>query len=532
MTTAAAPTPAPTVVRPPRLVRLRRLLGPAGGPWVLVVVAVGVLLRLAPMVAQLPFTHNPDESRSINAIGLMVDAPTTDTTVYSYPALMFNLEAATLAVWDAVVGAAAEPLAFSSPGATRTVDQAAVVLMRSLGLAASTATMLLAAVLARRVSGRDAAALLAAALVAVNPLDVRLGATVTPDPFAGALATAAVLAAVALAERLTTRRVLVAGALVGLATAAKFNAVLVAAAPAAAVGLHRLGGRRTAALLGTAGGAAVVAFVVASPQTVLDLDTYWFWFRREQEHYRSGHPGYEGGAGWYYLATIGRMVGPVLVAVPALIVADRMVRRRATPVLVAVVVYVGWLATYVTRFDRNMLVVSGALAALAATGLVVAAERWARSWRPAPLLLGAAALAVPGALSARTIVRVEQDPWTAARAFILDAVPAGEQLLVESYGPWLPDEPLVVRGVLRAIDPPLEWYHDEGVSYVVTVDEVRNRYRDADRYPLEHAAYERLLGGTCVMRAFASDEVTIELRRVLPLDSSPTDASAHGSCPP
>lgn len=497
--------------------RAPRRLDLIGGPWVLAVVLVGAFLRLAPMVAQLPFTHNPDESRSINAIALMVDERSLDTTVYSYPSLMFNVEGAVLSLWDATVGSASVPIEYSSPGATRSVDSASIVLMRLVALVASCATIVLAAALANRMSGRRAAALLAAVLVAVNPLDVRLGATVTPDPFAGAFATAALLAAVVLAERLTARRALAAGALVGLAAAAKFNAVLVGVGVVVAVAGHRPGLRRAAALLGAAGAAALVAFAATSPQTLIDIDTYWFWFRREQGHYRLGHPGYEGGAGWYYAATIGRMVGPALLAIPVVVAVDRRLRLRTAPVTVAAVAYIGVLSTYVTRFDRNMLVLSGALAALAAVAVVVGVTRLSGDRR---VVVGVAVLAclVPAGLTVRTLVRVEEDPWTAARDYILDVVPPGAQIVVESYGPWLPPEPLVVRGVLRSIDAPPQWYRDEQVGYLVTVDEVRNRYADADRYPIEHAAYDDLLAGTCVMRTFSSDEFDVELRRVLPLD--------------
>lgn len=503
----------------------RRRLAHVGGPWVLVIVAIGALLRVAPMVAQLPFTHNPDESRSILAIAAMVHERSTDTTVYSYPALMFNVEAAALTVWDATVGSADVPIEFSSPGATRSVNTGAIVLMRVVALLASCATIVLAAALARRMSGRTAAALLAAGLIAVNPLDVRLGATVTPDPFAGAFSTAALLAAVVLAERLTVRRAVIAGALVGLAAAAKFNAVLISVGVAVAVVGHRAGLRRGAALLGAAGGAAVVAFALTSPQTLIDIDTYWFWFRREQGHYRNGHPGYEGGAAWYYLATIARMVGPALLAIPLVLALDRRLRLRTAPVTVAAVAYIGALATYVTRFDRNMLVLSGGLAALAAVAVVVTAGRISGVHGRRGLAVAAVlACVVPAGLTVRTLVRVEEDPWTAARNYIVDVVPPGAQVVVESYGPWLPPEPLVVRGVLRAIDPTPQWYRDEQVGYLVTVDEVRNRYADADRYPVEHAAYEDLLAGTCVMKAFSSDEFDVELRRILPLGDA-TDAA-------
>ena len=115
-----------------------RRLRAVGGPWVLAVVLVGALLRVAPMVAQLPFTHNPDESRSIIAVAAMVEQRTTDTTVYSYPALMFNVEAAALTLWDATIGDADTPIEFSSPGATRSVNTAtsrpAIIASNHIGL--------------------------------------------------------------------------------------------------------------------------------------------------------------------------------------------------------------------------------------------------------------------------------------------------------------------------------------------------------------------------------------------------------------
>jgi hypothetical protein len=167
-----------------------------------------------------------------------------------------------------------------------------------------------------------------------------------------------------------------------------------------------------------------------------------------------------------------------------------------------------------------MLVLSGGLAALAAVAVVVGVAHIAADSRRAVAVASGLAFLLPAALTVRTLVRVEEDPWTAARNYILEVVPPGAQIVVESYGPWLPPEPLVVRGVLRAIDPTPRWYRDEQVGYLVTVDEVRNRYADADRYPVEHSAYVDLLAGTCVMKTFSSDEFDVEVRRVLPLDSS------------
>ncbi len=432
-----------------------------------------------------------------------------DSTVYSYPALFFNAEAVLTTVFSAVTGLSGSPVETSSLVAIRITNVPSVVLMRTFSLAASTATVAAAALLARRLSGRDGAAILAAALAALNPLDIRLGGTVTVDPLAGMLATTALLGATGYVIRPARWKVGATGVVFGLAVAAKYNAALLG--PGLIVAVLLVKGKRAWSTIAGLCAAIIGGFAVASPQVLADLPTYWAWFRGEQTHYRSGHPGYEGGALTYYLTTSWWMVGPALAAIPVLVLMRRSSARVWLPAIVSCVGYVGFLSTYTTRFDRNLLVVSGLLAALSAAGLTALSD--AAPLRRSLIAFGALALAVPAMFASQAVSKSLQDPWTAARNFIEESIPEGSSLAVESYGPWLPPNSYDIVPLAQAIDVPLDWYTESGIDFLITSDEVRGRY-ESGQYPEQMFRYDILFAATCLIETFDSEAMSIEIRSI------------------
>lgn len=490
------------MLRPPRS-RVRLTVG--------LIALVGACLRAITAFALLPYAHNSDEARHINAIWAMAHRHSIDTTVYSYPALFFNVEAVLSSIFTTVTGRGDAPVETSSLVAIHVTNVPLVVAMRALSIVASSLTIVLAALLARRISGRDGPAILAAALAALNPLDIRLGGTVTVDPLAGMLATAAVLGITGYVVRPTRWTLGATGAVFGLAVAAKYNVALLA--PGFLVAVLVVKGRRAGPTLAGLCVASLAAFAIASPQVAADLPTYWAWFRGEQTHYRGGHPGYEGGALWYYLTTSWWMVGPMIAAIPVLTLLRRRSSRLCLPVSVSCIAYVGILSTYATRFDRNLLVLSGSLAALAAVGTATLARTV--QFRQSLFALGAAALALPVVSAGRAVVHSVQDPWTSAREYIERSIPPGSSLAIESYGPWLPSGSYEIVPLAQAIDVPLDWFAETGIDYVVTTNEVRGRY-DADRYPDEVLRYDLLFATTCLVETFESNVITIEVRSTDP----------------
>lgn len=487
-------------------------------------IIIGGLLRIVPMLTDLPYGHNPDEIRNSNAVGMMVLQRSIDSTIYSYPGLFFNINSIIHGVWTGLTSSSYIPWSESSPAAARAENLGGIVVMRAVSLSASVATIAIAGSLGRRLTNRREGALLAAALVAFSPLDIEFGATITPDPVAGALAAAAILIGSSLVDHPTARRSAAAGALVGLATAAKYNATFSAIAVAAGIALaHRPPGHKLRLLM-FAGAFAVAGFIVASPQTLLDPSVYWNWFRVEQVHYRNGHPGNEGNALSYHLTTLTATFGIALLAVP-LVVATRGSRlRRVIPVLGTVVAYVGMMSTYQARFDRNMMVVTAPVAALAACGIVTGLRLVRQSHR---VTLAAAvvvvALSVQVVAAGRTIAQSQQDPWEKARRFVDTHLDADVDIAVESYGPWLDETKHPVHPRLRIIDMTIDDYRRFGIDHFLVTDQVRQRYANATRYPADHLRYAEFAAATCVVATFGGADHRIELRRL---------RGTLGPCPP
>jgi 4-amino-4-deoxy-L-arabinose transferase-like glycosyltransferase len=138
---------------------------------------------------------------------------------------------------------------------------------RSLGLLLGTITLVLVGLLGRRVGG-ERLGLVAALLYAVYPLMIAVDADLMSETLYGPLIAGMLLAAIAALERPTTRRALLLGAMIGLATLTRSEALLflpflvVPVAWRARPSWRGRGGLALAAILG--------ALVVLAPWTIRD----------------------------------------------------------------------------------------------------------------------------------------------------------------------------------------------------------------------------------------------------------------------
>lgn len=164
------------------------------------------------------------------------------------------------------------------------------VAMVILGVACVWLTYLVA----RRLWGIPVA-LVAAALLAINPLHIAWSQVVRTDIHATVFMLACILFAVRISEHGRMRDYLIAGAFVGLAAATKWPAASVAIAVIGAFAYRCLtdpGGRpRQARALGAAGASAVVALFLASPYIFLDWQTVLANVSGEARPSHLGHTG-------------------------------------------------------------------------------------------------------------------------------------------------------------------------------------------------------------------------------------------------
>lgn len=334
-------------------------------------------------------------------------------------------------------------------GAAETVTGAHVV-ARLGGLLAALGTMALMFPLARALGVSAAFAPLAAAFVALAPTHVQHSAYATVDVPVTFLATACLyFSARALGPR-PGRSLLFAGVCAGLAAGTKYNVGIVLLAPWLAAAFRPGDGsgerapaptfdaafvRRAVALAG----AALGAFLLATPFALLDPSSFWRDVSYELfEHSREGHLNYftDTGLGWIHHATHNF---PYLVGIPLALLGAAgvvMLARRRRPVdlvlLAFGVTYFVGIGFSEVRFLRYTLPLVPVLA-LAAT---VAADHVRRRSALGGLALGGVALGWAALLTAQQLgPTLAPDPRRAAAEWLDANSRPGATLLLISE-PW------------------------------------------------------------------------------------------------
>ena len=163
----------------------------------------------------------------------------------------------------------------------------------------------------------------------------------------------------------------------------------------------------------------------------------------EGAHYRGGHFGSEGSSPAFNATWLWRSFGLALpLAACALLTRSADVRRAALVLLSFIISYYVFLSAFPVRFARNLLPVSGTIAAAAAIGLIVCAERLVELGPPAAwvgclAVLAVATLAVPVTGAAAAIRSTDEDPWTDVNTWLDDHVPAGSTIATEAFTPYV-----------------------------------------------------------------------------------------------
>jgi hypothetical protein len=493
---------------------------------VLLAVMAAALLRAPVPHAGLPFIHHPDEPHNIVLAEQMVAERTARPGDFIYPAVMYDVQAAVLSVTDHHV------IATQSPGNSKAVRPNLVVALRwAVGVLPGLVTVAAAGLLAWMGSRRWWVAGGAAAIVALSPLDVRFGPLVTPDAIAGAASALAVVGALWIVARPSALRYVLTGVAAGVAAATKYNTA-VAAAPllvAHGLALGRQQAVRRAWLVLLAAGASVVVFLVINPFSVLDNQAFMSDLRYDTRHYRTGHPGSEGGSLGYHLAWLWRGFGPTLLLAPlGLLARGRRERQAAIVCLSSVVLWVGFVSSFEVRFARNLMPITASLAGAIALGTLALVERTAR-WRTsddgsplarwvgrhgrvAAALCCVAVLAWPAVGARNSIEAATADHWPAAQRWIDTHMPRRSHIAVGSYGVYVDPGRYRVTPVNSLIDHGIGWYRDHGIDLIVASEQHFHRLiSQPSRYPDKAAAYQALLAETCVRHAVGPEDAQVLL---------------------
>lgn len=380
-------------------------------------VAVGVialLLRVAGIGWGLPgaehlSSYHPDEWQAVETALSMIARGSANPRFFNYPTLQPYLLALLLA-----------PLLAAAPGAGIGLFY---LLGRLVTVGFGVATVVLVGLIGRRLGG-PRVGLVAAGLMAVLPLHVVNSHFATVDVALTAWCTAALLAAVAVADSPSWRTLLLGAAAAGAAAATKYHGALLLLPLWAAAGLAW---RRQAAKPAAAAAAvAALVFAIASPYVLLD-PAAWPQVRYELfEHPRVTNLFADVGPGWLFhlrwnLPTAAG--GPVALA--ALIGLVVLARRRlpgALPVLVYGLVFGLSLLRTRELFIRYWL----PLLPLVALGAAVAVAEL--RGRPAVMWLVLVAIAAGPALRSAAYVAMlgRPDARDEALAWCRTAIAPGE----------------------------------------------------------------------------------------------------------
>ena len=476
-------------------------------PWALF--GVALLVRLLGIGWGLPevFEEAYPLKVAMRMHGLERVPPTLDPGFFHYPSLVIDVQYAVLAVVKGVLagtGVAGDVASlrwtwFANPGAFLVPARLAIALFGAL-------MVLPAHAIASRARGR-AAGVLAGLLVAFSPLLVRKSQFVDVDVPMACLVLFALAAIDALARakgRNETRAAAWCGALVGLATSAKYPGVL-ALVPLALVLAWRVRRKRASASeMLAAAGCAFAAFALTAPYFFLSSRVALHDLAAEREHLKLGHFGSDEGwsAPFYAHAWFALSVG-WLTGAAALGGAFLGARKREPWALILLAFLVPLLlvlGSAALRADRYLVPAIAPACVLAAVFLFdVAQRRFEPTLRDA-VVIAALCLLADGSRIARHVRELGPDTRTLSRKWIEANLPGGSMVALEPYGPELP-------GPLRRLSAGVEMTRDvRGPQYwtilipLFQVEPERSAvyydpalYRAADAFVVSGSARDRYL---------------------------------------
>lgn len=234
------------------------------------ILLLALTVRLAPLFAARPYINYVDEGNLLHHVAELVRNGGWDPGWYLYPQLPLTAMTAAARLWAPVYGAVhGRPLRDDLSVGRRLYDVLEpfdlLVIGRLLTLLAGLGAVVLAGLLARRLAGTPAG-LFAAFLAALTPALAIRGAITTVDPWAAFF----VLACLLFTDRARTsahpgRESLAAGAMAGLAFAAKYPAALASVAFATTVLLDEISWKEKLRRLSLGGAAACAAALAAMP---------------------------------------------------------------------------------------------------------------------------------------------------------------------------------------------------------------------------------------------------------------------------
>jgi hypothetical protein len=188
------------------------------------------------------------------------------------------------------------------------------------------------------------------------------------------------------------------------------------------------------------------------------------------------------------------------------------------------VAYFLFISSFVVRNDKTFLPLTPFLFLLAASffaHLLSAASAWRSSPRYRPIIALLACLALIGLVQpiAATITNGIQkttiDSRETARVWIATNLPAGAQIAIEPYVPYVEPAQFAVHQTAQMIEHEPEWYLEQGLDYLILSEGMYGRYfREPDRYQTQIVQYERLFQRFDLVRLFTDGGYEVRVYKV------------------
>lgn len=483
--------------------------------------ATAALLRFWGLGHGVPFGIGVDEPEVMERAVRMIKTGDLNPHFYDYPAFYIYLQAAVAAVrfligairgqWSSLSQASTGDFYVWGRAVTATLGTASVWLLYRAGLRWDRTT-----------------AVLGALLFAVMPLHVRESHYVLTDVPMTFFVALTLLLSLRAYERRDLWSFIFAGAAVGIASATKYPGIFGIVMPVVAA----LGGPRVrhsrAGLIGAAFAAALVAFLLAAPYTVLDLPNFLNGFAYLSSEYRTPLPRAEPVAitalknlrnvldwrtAWLFAALpigIGSLltVGGVLFGILRMTV-GRPARTPWALATVFPVLYFWFVARQNIHFARYLLPLVPFLSLLTAALIVrIAVNVFARTM-PNPVraavVTGIVAAVILPPLSTAVGFDVEQSRvWTTEEAYdwILHSIPRGSTVRLEGRALLLPDEYRPTYAKQLRFDT-VAGDAARGVDYLIASSEEYGQYLgDPSNHPEECASYRQIFAQTQELARF------------------------------
>src|SRR5215471_9197015 len=449
----------------------------------LVILAAASAARLWQLTAGVPYAVGIDEPQVVDRAIRILKTGDWNTHFFDYPSLVIYFHAAVAVVrflWGALNAEWASLDGFT----VFAIYKAGRIAAALVGVATVWLTYRLGVELGSRRVG-----LLAAAQMAVRPMHVRESRYILTDVPMTALMTLATWFAVRAARIGTVRAYAWAGAICGLAAAAKYTGGIAFAAVAVAWLINERQSRDRGLKIGAAAGAAALAFFIGAPYTLLDMPSFLDGFAAQFS--RFAEPSRVADPTWLvytkHLWMGGQVAFVFALAGLVVVLARRSSRALWAPPLAAAAVYFYELSIHSHAFGRYalpLLPVLSLLAAAAALELLTLA-----GWVPAlsrppgrTVVLSVIIIALLYGSIDDTVSWLDQQKRADTRAiaadWLKDNAPKGTRIAVENSGPtYLDSAGLKLAPTEVLLDHDLTWYR-QNVDYLIVSASDLTRYQE------------------------------------------------------